>query len=116
MDFAARLLERAGCRVLTAGDGAGALSLLAEHPGEVEAVLLDLTMPGMPVREVVRRMREATPQIRVVLTSGYAQDMGMLAEFSRLPFLAKPYTPDQMLGLMCPPGPASPTPPSFAHG
>jgi two-component system cell cycle sensor histidine kinase/response regulator CckA len=103
--FAARLLERVGCRVWTAGDGDEALLLLAEHPGEIESVLLDLTMPGRPVREVIRHLLDAKPPIQIVLTSGYSQDMGMLAEFTGLPFLAKPYRPEQLLGLICPPAP-----------
>jgi len=105
-DFAARLLERVGCRVWTAGDGAEALSLLAAHGGEIESVLLDMTMPGMPVREILHEMLQASPPVRLVLTSGHAQNATLLAEFTGLPFLAKPYTPDQMLGLMCPPAPA----------
>ena len=106
-DFAARLLERVGCRVLAAGNGAEALALLAANPGQVESVLLDLTMPGMPVREVVGHLLQVTPPVRIVLTSGYAQDMGMFADFTGLPFLAKPYKPAQLLGLMCPPVPPS---------
>ena len=107
-DFATRLLERVGCRVLTAAHGAEALAQIAAHPGEIESVLLDLTMPGMPVREVVRQILRDAPGSHVVLTSGYSQDAGMLAEFAGLPFLPKPYRPDQMLSLVCPPQPAPP--------
>jgi PAS domain S-box-containing protein len=109
-DFAARLLERAGCQVLRAGDGAEALSLLAPRAADVESVLLDLTMPGMPVQEVVSRMRRMAPGARIVLTSGYAQDMGAQAEFAGLAFLAKPYSPDDMLSLMCAPAPGANAP------
>jgi CheY-like chemotaxis protein len=93
--------------VLRAGDGAEALSLLAARAADVESVLLDLTMPGMPVQEVVSRMRRMAPGARIVLTSGYAQDIGAQAEFAGLPFLAKPYTPDDMLSLMCAPAPGA---------
>jgi CheY-like chemotaxis protein len=63
------LLERAGYHVLTASDGYSGLELFAAEP--VEAVVLDYSMPGMHGGDVARRMRQAKPQVPILLLSAY---------------------------------------------
>jgi CheY-like chemotaxis protein len=63
------LLERAGYQVLTAADGYSGLELFATHP--VDAVVLDYSMPGMHGGEVARKMRQAKPDIPILLLSAY---------------------------------------------
>ncbi|GAC1420609.1 MAG: hypothetical protein NVS9B15_21910 [Acidobacteriaceae bacterium] len=69
------LLERAGYRVLTAANGSQALEIFSTNP--VEAVVLDYSMPGMHGGEVARRMRQAKPDVRILLLSAY---VGLPAE------------------------------------
>jgi CheY-like chemotaxis protein len=99
-NYAVRVLEGAGCRVLAAADGDEALRLLAEHPGLIEAVVLDLTMPGMPARALLETMRETSPELRVLLCSGYSPDATVLEELQSIAFLPKPYTPRQLLAAL----------------
>ncbi|CAN5436766.1 hypothetical protein BH10ACI4_BH10ACI4_19830 [soil metagenome] len=63
------LLERAGYRVLTAADGLAGLSVFEQE--QVEAVVLDFSMPGMDGGEVAIRMRQAKPQVPILLLSAY---------------------------------------------
>jgi PAS domain S-box-containing protein len=102
-NLATALLERAGCKVIQAADGNEAVAQLTAHVAEVETVLLDLTMPGPPAREVVRQMRRVAPRARIVLTSGYAQEAAAVPEFAGLPFLQKPYLPARLYQLVCAP-------------
>ena len=69
------LLERAGYRVLTASDGPSGLEIFSSEP--VEAVVLDYSMPGMHGGEVAVRMRQAKPQVPILLLSAY---MGLSPE------------------------------------
>ena len=69
------LLERAGYRVLTAQDGPSGLELFCANP--IEAVVLDYSMPGMHGGEVAVRMRQAKPQVPILLLSAY---MGLSTE------------------------------------
>lgn len=63
------LLERAGYRVLTAPSGPEGLAIFSVEP--IEVVVLDYSMPGMHGGEVAARMRQAKPQIPILLLSAY---------------------------------------------
>jgi CheY-like chemotaxis protein len=63
------LLERAGYRVLTAKDGLAGLEILATE--QIEAVVLDYSMPGMHGGEVAARMRQIKPAVPILLLSAY---------------------------------------------
>ena len=68
-------LKLIGYQVLEASDGPKALDLLTRgHP--VDLVFTDLVMPGgMSGREVAARARQLRPGIKVLLTSGYAEEL-----------------------------------------
>ena len=68
-----RMLERLGFLVITAVDGQDALRVLDAHDGAVTAVLLDLSMPRMGGPETIRLLRERSPDLPVVLMSGYTE-------------------------------------------
>lgn len=94
-ELVARYLSRSGHLVVTAASGAEALQALATT--DVDVVLLDLMMPDMDGREVLRRIKEhpewrATP---VIVISG-SQDMdGIIAciEAGADDYLFKPFNP-----------------------
>ncbi|MGD0444237.1 MAG: response regulator [Edaphobacter sp.] len=63
------LLERAGYQVLTAPDGPLGLDIFFAEP--IDAVVLDYSMPGMDGGQVAIRMRQAKPEIPILLLSAY---------------------------------------------
>ena len=93
-----RVLRRENYRILSAGSGSEALSLLAQHP--VGVILSDQRMPGMSGTELLARARIMHPKaIRMVL-SGYTEldsltDAINRGEISR--FLTKPWRDDELL-------------------
>lgn len=68
------MLERLGYRALTAGDGVEGIEVLEQHPGEIDAVLLDMTMPRMGGLETFQELQRRQPGIRVILASGYNEE------------------------------------------
>ena len=66
------LLERLGYQVLLASSGHEALERLAGARPPVDVVLLDMIMPDMGGGEAFDRIRQAFPQTRVILSSGYS--------------------------------------------
>ena len=97
--LACEILQRAGLAVMTAVDGYDAVSMFEAHSGDIDAVLLDLTMPGLDGGEVFQRLVQTKPDVKVILCSGYdVQDVNsMLAPHSPAGFLRKPYGPAELL-------------------
>jgi CheY-like chemotaxis protein len=62
------LLETRGYRVLTAVSAHDALDIFRN--GGIDLVLSDLLMPQMDGNEMVRRMKEITPEVPMMLVSG----------------------------------------------
>jgi CheY-like chemotaxis protein len=104
-EYAMRLLERAGCRVLGAADGREAIEVVERHAGEIDSALVDLTMPGPPIQEVLLALRAKAPGMQIVVTSGYSLEATRLPDALGLSFLPKPYTPIQLIELLCAEGP-----------
>ena len=79
-------LAEMGFAVLTADHAQAALTQLAA-PGRIDLLFSDVIMPGGTNGvELARRARALRPEIRVLLTSGFAGGQG-----EDLPLLAKPY-------------------------
>jgi two-component system cell cycle sensor histidine kinase/response regulator CckA len=70
-----KMLQKAGFAVLEAADGDTALDLLCANVGEIDLILLDMTIPGASSHEVLAEAVKARPGIRVILTSAYSQEM-----------------------------------------
>ena len=92
-DLAREALESAGLQVIEARDGQEAVDLFRARKGEVDLVLLDMTMPRMGGAEAFRLIRQADPAARVLLTSGYTQQESLdsLADLPPDGFLQKPF-------------------------
>jgi len=63
-------LSAHGYRVLTAANGAEAVTLFGEHTDEIKLVLLDTDMPVMSGREAAAVLRAQAPAMPIVLMSG----------------------------------------------
>lgn len=88
-----RRLKMIGYEVLEAHDGPSALQIL-HCASRVDILFTDLIMPGgLSGLEVASRARQVMPDIRVLLTSGYAEDLARAGELQRerLCVLRKPY-------------------------
>lgn len=92
--IACKVLERAGCRTVSAANGRDAVELFTQQSEAIDLVLLDLTMPVMGGEEAFRQMRAIRPGVPVILSSGY-NEHDTLAHFGGkgvTAFLQKPWT------------------------
>ena len=72
------LLEEAGFRVRTAGSAAEALDLFTSSRFEI--MITDYRMPQMDGTQLIGRIREAHPETRIILLSGFVDPLGLTEE------------------------------------
>jgi two-component system cell cycle sensor histidine kinase/response regulator CckA len=97
--LAKRILAGKGYRVTLARGGAAAVRVFEESPLEIDVVLTDLVMPGMSGRDLMVRLHQARPCLRVLYMSGYTSDE-ILRRGLHDPsvwFLQKPFSTAQLL-------------------
>ncbi|MCB2192940.1 MAG: response regulator [Deltaproteobacteria bacterium] len=93
-----RSLEKMGCRVLTAQDGVDGLNLFRKHLGEMDLVVLDMTMPRLSGEETFQQLRRLKPSVKVLLTSGYneQESTNRFTGKGLAGFIQKPFTPTEL--------------------
>lgn len=90
------MLQRFGYELLGAENGMRAIELARQT--SFDCVMLDLTMPGLSSEETLAQLREITPELRVILMSGYTEQ-DATARFGNIPldgFVQKPFTPNDL--------------------
>jgi CheY-like chemotaxis protein len=99
--FCARILERAGFKVLQAQTGAEALGLVASGGVDVDLLLTDVVMPEMSGLDVAGHLLGEQPGMKVIYVSGYAEDTvqrhGVDRDADGVAFLPKPFKSTELL-------------------
>ena len=94
-------LECEGFHVLVASNGTEALALLAAEDA-IEALITDLSMPGMSGLDLIHTVQERLPGLPAMLLTGYASDGDNLvaeeADAGAFLLLRKPVSGAQMVG------------------
>ncbi len=96
-DLAQRMLTKMGYRVAVAPDGQAALDRYRQARIEgdpFDAVILDLTVPGaMGGKETLEHLKELEPEVRAIVSSGYANDpiMANYQDYGFCEAVKKPY-------------------------
>ena len=70
-----KMLEQHGYRVLEAEDGKAALDVIATAGVRIDLTLTDVVMKGMTGPELVRRLIDAFPAMKIVYMSGYTGEL-----------------------------------------
>jgi two-component system cell cycle sensor histidine kinase/response regulator CckA len=96
--LAARVLTSFGYNVLHAGHPHDALTLMAQHTGDIQLLLTDIVMPEMGGRALASRVQAEHPETHVLYMSGYSGGAfvhdGVLETGTS--FLQKPFTPSSL--------------------
>ncbi len=93
-------LESFGYSVLLANSGAAAIQIFEEQSEQIDLVLLDMLMPGMSGEETFGVLRGIRPDVKVLLSTGFAPDEAAqrFTDEGLAGFLRKPYDPNQLAG------------------
>jgi CheY-like chemotaxis protein len=97
--FMAKVFERAGYRVIAAGDGEEAMEKFRENMGDISLILSDVIMPKKNGKEILEEVGMLKPGIKVIFISGYTanimQEKGILEK--DMDFITKPFLKDDLL-------------------
>ena len=91
-------LKDLGYDVISASGGYEAVALFEKDKDRIDGVLLDMVMPDLNGRQVLTRLKEIKPSIKVVLSSGYSLN-GLGSDSRHLPgdgFIQKPFQIEQL--------------------
>jgi CheY-like chemotaxis protein len=92
-----RMIEEYGVRVLAAPGPIEALTIAAQER-EIDLVVADLLLPGMSGNDLVKNLRIARPELRVLYTSGWDPESSGVTVSSdgREAFLSKPFSAGEL--------------------
>lgn len=101
-DLVESVLKKGGYRVITANDGIEALNLFKSLNGEIDAVILDLSMPNLSGTETLCQIRALSTTVPVILSSGFCEvDIAERhSENQSSGFIQKPYRPKALLNIL----------------
>jgi PAS domain S-box-containing protein len=93
-----RMLEQHGYTVLEAADGQAALDLVNSDHSKVDLLLTDVVMKGMNGPELVLKLMDSHPEVKVVYMSGYTGELvANQGVESGIRLLEKPFTRKTLL-------------------
>ena len=100
LEVASEILKSIGYETVLAASGEEAIGLLRNRADRIDAVLLDMIMPGMSGGEVFDQIKKTAPSVKVLLSSGYSlneQASRILARGCD-GFIQKPYQAAELAG------------------
>lgn len=97
-DVTYETLKRLGYQTLMAEDGKEAVEIARAHPGAIQLALLDLAMPVMGGAEAFPLLKEARPDMKVIICTGFEQGTASkaLMDAGVSAFLLKPFGPSTL--------------------
>lgn len=90
------VLRSAGYRVLSAKNAAEAECIYDGRRSNIELLLTDVVLPGETGRVLAGKLRRGNPGLKVLLVTGYAEQMG-LQKVMPEDCLAKPFSTEVLL-------------------
>lgn len=94
LDIVTNILESKGYKTLTARDGYEALQVYNEKKNEIALVISDLGLPKLNGADLLKKLKEINPQLKVIIASGYIEVDAQreMQKYGNVNFIQKPYT------------------------
>jgi len=93
IEVGVEILKALGYGVILANSGEEAIDIYRNGQNQIDAVVLDMIMPGMGGGQTFDQLKEINPEVKVLLSSGYSID-GMAADILERgckQFIQKPF-------------------------
>lgn len=99
-ELVTRVLVQHGYKVIAAQNAGEALLICEKSGGKIDMLVTDVLMPHVTGITLAQRLLVATPAMKVLLITGYAEELSSLKSDERklgLPVLQKPFEPAELL-------------------
>jgi CheY-like chemotaxis protein len=97
-----KALRKNGFSVIEASDGSTAMETMLAHTNDIDAILLDVTLPGISSQTILEEAGRLRPDLKVILTSAYSNE-AVESSFGGLPvrrFIRKPFQINELLAVV----------------
>jgi CheY-like chemotaxis protein len=93
-EAAKEMLERLSYRVILASNGAEAVQVFTNNPGQFDLIILDVVMPKVSGPEAFSQIASVRPDLRVLFSTGYTAEAASLNSMTAqgASVLQKPYS------------------------
>jgi PAS domain S-box-containing protein len=98
-----KALLRNEYNVLVASDGEQAIDLYHRRKQDIGVVLLDIGLPKIAGLDVILKMKEENPNVKVIVASGYIEPdfKSKMQRAGVQDFIEKPYNPNDVIRMLC---------------
>jgi PAS domain S-box-containing protein len=96
-DLVSEVLKHQGHATLTARNGGDALQLARQLDGKIDLLITDMVMRRIDGSMLSKKMRSIWPHIRVMIMSGYGNDVIKEDDIKDYAFLQKPFLPQELI-------------------
>jgi PAS domain S-box-containing protein len=99
LDIIQSTLESYGYHVHIAQDGEEAIEIYTRYKNEIALVLSDIGLPKISGIEVLKKLKQINPQVKVILASGFVMPETKIEihQLGASSFIQKPYLPKELL-------------------
>ncbi|MEW6146222.1 MAG: PAS domain S-box protein [Thermodesulfobacteriota bacterium] len=99
LDITRAILEEFGYKVLTANNGHEALDVISDRKKGIDAAIVDMMMPVIGGKTVIRSLKKMRPALKIICASGYQKEHELITmeENTADAFLSKPYNSETLL-------------------
>ncbi|MCB2226191.1 MAG: response regulator [Desulfarculaceae bacterium] len=102
VNIGGKVLTGAGYKVLSASTGEEAVGIYRNLGRKIDLVVLDLSMPGMGGHKCLRELLSLSPELKIIVSTGYARDGDLDETMSdgAAALLSKPFKIREMLEIV----------------
>ncbi|KAA3663292.1 MAG: PAS domain S-box protein [Chloroflexi bacterium] len=96
------ILSSESLEVLTAVNSQDGIQQLQQQQNRIKLIILDLSMPGLSIKEAITQFRQITPNIPLMISSGYSESEAnqQLGDLDVAGFLQKPYNVKKLITIV----------------
>jgi len=96
-DLVREILKQKGHNILTARNGGDAMQLVRQYEGHIDLLITDMVMRRINGMMLANKIQSTLPEIKIMLMSGYGEEVVKRDDIRGFAFLQKPFLPNELI-------------------